>query len=66
MAANLPAFPTETHGRDGQLSKVVLPSDARSGESSGGLSRNNDSNMVCEAIRADALVKHESARTATN
>ncbi len=29
-----------------------------SGKSSAGLSRNNDSNMVCEVYRADALVKH--------
>src|SRR6266571_4918197 len=58
MAVDLPAFPTETSGRDRQISSAVLLSDTRSGESCGGLSRSNDSNMVCEAIRADVFVKH--------
>ncbi|SRR6266487_3822746 len=41
-----------------QLSKAVLSYGACSGESSGGLSGHNNSNMVCEAYRTDAPVKH--------
>ena len=48
VAADLPIFPTESSGRDMQLSKTVFLSDTRSSESNSGLSRNNDSNMVCE------------------
>ncbi len=66
LAADLPTATTETPGQDRQLSKAVLSSDTRLGEFRSGLSRNDDSNMVCEAIRADARVKQESARTATN
>jgi hypothetical protein len=66
VAADLATFTSEISGRDRQLSKAVLSSDTRLGESSSGLNQNNDSNLVCEAIRADAFVKHESAWTATN
>ena len=38
----------KSSGRDVQLSKTVFLSDTRSSESNSGLSRNNDSNMVCE------------------
>lgn len=58
VAADLPPKTTETAGGAIQLSKAVFSSDTRSGESSSGLSQKDDSNMVCEAIRADALVKH--------
>ena len=43
---NLRTFTTRTSGRDMQLSKAVFPSNTRSGEASGGLSWNIDSNMV--------------------
>src|ERR1700730_14738032 len=57
VAVDLLAFPTEISGRSGQLSKAVFSSETRSSKFCSGLSRNNDSNMVCEGYRADALVK---------
>jgi hypothetical protein len=58
VAVDLLTFPTERSGWDRHLLKAVFSSNAHLGKSSSGLSRNDNSNRVCEAIRADALVKH--------
>jgi len=48
----------KTFERDGPPSKAVCSSGTYSNESRSSLSRNDDSNRVCEAIRADTPVKH--------
>jgi len=58
VAGDLLTFPAEISGQDGQLPKAVFSSDTCSSEPRSGLSRDDDSNMVCEPYCADALVKH--------
>jgi hypothetical protein len=58
MAADLLPFTAESPVWKRHLLKAVFSSNAHLGKSSSGLSRNDDSNRVCEAIRADAFVKH--------